>query len=155
MTISKTDIFEVKAVHNLPEEIPSIDLLFMPLKKQITLTGAVLDAQYTDNECFIIFISEGRTFDEALHIYLLNNSGKLLESLDIFALFTPDFHFLGNLRLNPSNQICFSFFDNSECWVLEILPKPKIQLWANSYPVKRNHPFLHKTYIKLKRIKND
>ncbi|MEE9412696.1 MAG: hypothetical protein V3V22_06545 [Methylococcales bacterium] len=153
MTISKTDVFEVKAVHNLPEEIPSIDLLFMPLKKQITLTGAVLEAQYSVDENYLVFITENCPFEESLLISLIDATGKLLDTLELSAWYTPGI--LSNLRIQPPNKICFSFFDDSECWVLEILSKTITQFWANKFPVKRNHPFLHKTYIKLKHIKND
>jgi hypothetical protein len=149
MTISATNVFEIKSVHDSSNEIPFVKLIFEPLAKQITLSGTLLNAQYSVDQYFILFVSDGYIYDEALHIYILDNVANLLESIEIFSLFVSDFAFLGDLRISSPNKLCFSFFSNSENWTLTVLEKPKIQLWANNDLVKRNQPFLHKAYCTL------
>jgi hypothetical protein len=151
MTIKETDVFKVKMIHGYPEGTPTVDIFFSPLEKLITLRGAELKAQYSTAENFIVFLIDARHHEESLYIYLLDNAANILDSVELSAWYT--YAFLENLKIMPPNHLHFSFFDDSESWIIEVLPKPKIQLWANDSLVKRNHPFLHKTYFKLERTK--
>jgi hypothetical protein len=147
MTISKTTAFKVKAVHDSPNETPFIDFIFTPSGKQLTLSGVYLEAQFAVGNDFILFITDDCPFEERLSIYYLDPAAELLDSLQLCVWYTPGI--LTNLRIKQPNQLHFSFFDASENWVLSVLSKPEIQFWANSHPITRKRPFMHKAYFNL------
>jgi len=147
MGILESTSFVVKEVHKSDVSTPKIVISFKPLDQEIILAGAVLEAQYSVGKNYVLFITEGNPYEEALYIYLLNESLAVLDSIELSADYTSAI--LKNLRVNSSSSICFSFFEDSENWLLEFVSKPKTILWANKFPIKRKSPYVHKAYMLL------
>lgn len=148
MKIEESTVFDVIAVQRESNSTPTIVLLFKPTGKEISLTGAVLEAQYSIGQNYILFIAEGYPPEEALYIYFLNEKADRLDSIELSAEYTAGI--LKDLRIQQPNRMLFSFFAD-ESWILEVLRKPIIDIWANKYPVKRKCPFAHRTYIQVRR----
>ena len=68
-------IKEIKEFHIIdtiekPNETPRVLLENKSLKKQIEVSGKVLEAQYRIGESFLVLVTEGNPFEEALYVYL-------------------------------------------------------------------------------------
>lgn len=95
-----------------------------------------------------MFVTEGNPFEEALYIYFLNRDLQVKDSLEVSAMHAEGI--LRNLSVDDLDRIIFSFFDNDEKWMLEIFSSPKLTIFKNKYPIKRQMPFYHKSWLDLK-----
>lgn len=146
---------EIKEFHVIdtiekPEETPRILLENEKLKKQFYVQGKVLEAQYKIGENFLVLVTEGNPFEEALYIYYVSDNLNIMDSLELSAMYSEGM--LRNLSLTDSGDIVFSFFDKSEQWVLKAYSEPKYTFCNNKYPVKRKMSFFHKSWLDLKKL---
>lgn len=95
-----------------------------------------------------MFVTEGNPFEEALYINFLNRDLQVKDSLEVSAMHAEGI--LRNLSVDDLDRIIFSFFDNDEKWMLEIFSSPKLTIFKNKYPIKRQMPFYHKSWLDLK-----
>ena len=109
----------------------------------------MLEAQYRIGESFLVLVTEGNPFEEALYVYYFSNSLHLMDSLELSAMYSEGM--LRNVSLSDSGDIMFSFFDNDEQWVLKVYSQPKYDFFNNKYPVKRKMPVFHKNWLSLKK----
>ena len=130
-------------------ETPRVLLENKNLKKQIEVSGKVLEAQYRIGENFLVLVTEGNPFEEALYVYYFSNSLHLMDSLELSAMYSEGM--FRNVSLSDSGDIMFSFFDNDEQWVLKVYSHPKYAFFNNKYPVKRKIPVFHKNWLSLKK----
>lgn len=131
------------------DETPRVLLENKNLKKQIEVSGKVLEAQYRIGENFLVLVTEGNPFEEALYVYYFSNSLHLMDSLELSAMYSEGM--FRNVSLSDSGDIKFSFFDNDEQWVLKVYSHPRHTVFNNKYPVKRNVSFFHKNWLSLKK----
>lgn len=149
MATMEIDEFHVIDTIEKPNETPRVLLENKSLKKQYEVSGKVLEAQYRIGENFLVLVTEGNPFEEALYVYYFSNSLHLMDSLELSAMYSEGI--LRNVSLSDSGDIMFSFFDNDEQWVLKVYSNPKYTFFNNKYPVKRNMSVFHKNWLSLKK----
>jgi hypothetical protein len=147
--IKKIKEFQVKDTIEKPDTTPKILLENTRSKKQVEVLGKILEAQYIVGNNFLLLVTEGNPFEEALYIYYFNSSLQIIDSLELSAMYAEGM--LRNLSVADSDSIQFSFFENDEQWILKILPIPKFIIRGNKYPVKRRSPIFHRSWLKLKK----
>jgi hypothetical protein len=147
MTIKQISDFQVRDTIEKPDKTPKILLENTKLKKQVEVLGKILEAQYRVGENFLILVTEGNPFEEALYIYYFSNRLQLMDSLELSAMYAEGM--LRNVSVANSDIIKFSFFDNNEQWVLKIFSSPKYTILSNKYPVKRKLSIFHKNWLSL------
>ncbi|SBS35020.1 hypothetical protein MSP8887_03318 [Marinomonas spartinae] len=143
------EINEFHVIDTIEEanKTPRVVLENNKLKKQTKISGKVLEAQYQIGENFLILVTEGNPFEEALYIYYFSASLQLMDSLELSATYAEGM--VRNISLSDSGNINFSFFDNDEQWVLKVHSNPKFSFFSNKYPVKRKMSCFHKSWLSL------
>ncbi len=149
MATKEISEFHVISTIEKPDETPRVLLENKKLKKQFEVSGKVLEAQYRIGENFLVLVTEGNPFEEALYVYYFSNSLHLLDSLELSAIYSEGM--LRNISFSDSGNITFSFFDNDEQWILKVNSHPKHAFFNNKYPVKRKMSVFHKNWLSLKK----
>ncbi|MEJ2755785.1 MAG: hypothetical protein P8104_08130 [Gammaproteobacteria bacterium] len=149
MPTKEINEFHVIDTIEQPDETPRMLLENKILKKQFEISGKVLEAQYRIGENFLVLVTEGNPFEEALYVYYFSSSLQLLDSLELSAMYSEGM--LRNISLSDSGGIMFSFFDHDERWVLNVYSHPKYAFFNNKYPVKRKMSIFHKKWLSLKK----
>ncbi len=149
MPTKEINEFHVIDTIEQPDETPRMLLENKILKKQFEVSGKVLEARYQIGENFLVLVTEGNSFEEALYVYYFSSSLQLLDSLELSAIYSEGM--LRNISLSDSGDIMFSFFDNDERWVLKVYSHPKYAFFNNKYPVKRKMSVFHKKWLSLKK----
>lgn len=149
MAIKEISDFRVGQAIAKPDKTPRIILENTKLNKTVEVPGKVLEAQYRVGDNFLILVTEGNPFEEALYIYYFNNNIRLMDSLELSAMYAEGM--LRNLSVADQNTIKFSFFDMDEQWILTIFSPPKYKIFGDKYPVKRKLSFFHKNWLSLKK----
>lgn len=150
MSIKEINEFQIVDVIKVIDKTPTLLLEHKQLKKQLSLSGAVLEAQYRVGNNYLLLITEDNPFEEALYIYYVNNHLKNIDSLELSAMYAQGM--VRNLLIAAPDKIRFAFFDNNEEWLLTILPKATYSIFNDKYPIKRKTSFFHKKYLKLQKI---
>ncbi|WP_221793547.1 hypothetical protein [Oceanobacter mangrovi] len=143
------DEFHVIDTIEEPNETPKVLLENKKLKKQYEVSGKVLEAQYRVGENFLVLVTEGNPFEEALYVYYFSNSLHLMDSLELSAMYSEGM--LRNISISDSGNIIFLFFDNNEQWLLKVYSHSRYAFFNNKYPVKRNMSIFHKNWLSLKK----
>lgn len=149
MRIKETEEFKVRDIIEKPDTTPKILLENTQSKKQVEVLGKILEAQYRIGDNFLVLVTEGNPFEEALYIYYFNNELRILDSLELSAMYAEGM--LRRVSVADSDTIQFSFFGNDEQWMLKILPNPKYIICGNKYPVKRRSSIFHRGWLSLKK----
>ena len=90
MKIRKSSEFLVIKVESKAVTPPQLTIKNSKLKSCIEVAGGVLEAQYTVNDSYLLFATEGTPFEEALHIHLLDEVLRLKDQpFQGSALFFP------------------------------------------------------------------
>ena len=147
MKIKESKCFEVIR-GGKPTEPSKVVLQHSQTSNIIEVVGSVLEAEFMFGDFYLIFITEGIPFEEALYIYLINPNLIIKDTIEISAAYTPGI-FRNFMTISP-NKIKFSFFDSEDYWVIEILDKPRFFLWGSEYPVKRKCVFC-KSRLKIEK----
>ncbi|BBA32786.1 uncharacterized protein sS8_0821 [Methylocaldum marinum] len=69
MRIKETEEFKVRDIIEKPDTTPKILLENTQSKKQVEVLGKILEAQYRIGDNFLVLVTEGNPFEEALYIY--------------------------------------------------------------------------------------
>jgi hypothetical protein len=148
MTIKEINEFQIIGTMEQPDETPKVVFENTELKQQVEVLGSVLEAQYSVENNFLVLVTEGNPFEEALYIYYFDDCLQLIDALELSAMYSEGM--LRDISLLNSNSLAFSFFDKKERWVLEILSRPQY-FCNNKYPVKRTLSIFSKKWLKLTR----
>jgi len=149
MEIKEIKEFQIRDVKNQAETTPEILLENINTKKQIEVLGGVLEKQYRIGDDFLLLVTEGSPFEEALYIYYLTNNLQIKDSLELSAMYAEGM--LRNVSVIDSDKIEFSFFSNDEKWILKIFSAPKYIIFGNNHPIKRGSSIFHRSRLKLKK----
>ncbi len=149
MKINEINEFQIRDTIEEPDVTPNILLENMQSKKQVKVLGKILEAQYRIEDHFLLIVTEGNPFEEALYIYFLNNNLQRIDSLELSVTYTEGI--LRNVSVVEPDKIHFSFFENDDKWILKILSRPAYSIFSRKYPVKRKMSFLHKSWLILKK----
>ncbi len=151
MNIRTSDDLKVISSDLLRETGPQIIIKNSDTKKTIKLSGCVLEALFNLNNQHLLFTTDDCPFEEGLHIYLLDNSLKVLDFLELYAPYTPAI--LRNIKIIDPNKINFAFFHEEEKWELTVLETPKFLPFKNQYPVRKKFSsFFKKSNLVLTHI---
>ncbi|SJN56205.1 hypothetical protein VR7878_01651 [Vibrio ruber DSM 16370] len=147
--MNKINVFHVTKDISTNSEVSKVTLSHRELNQEVELSGKILEAQYkTDAGYYLLFLTEDVPYEEALHIYLLDQSLKIIESLELSAEYTAGI--LRDIQVIEKNKIRFFFFDNDQSWQLEVLQAPKRRNPLRSaYPVKKKDKFWEKSRLRL------
>ncbi len=148
MKIEESSDFQIKKTREEYDEAPKILIEHLKSEIQIEIPGKILEAQYRVGENFLIFVTEGNPFEEALYLYYFNKTLEIIDSLELSAMYTEGM--LKNLSVTNPDVIKFSFFESQEEWTLKILANPRFVFWDNYYPVKRRLSIFRKNWLSLK-----
>lgn len=143
------DFYSDSAVETTDKPV-KIVLEHIQSKKQIKLSGKVLEAQYLHGDNYLILTTEGAPFEEGLYIYYLDNKLQILDALGLGMTYTEGF--LENLQIPSPNALSFTFFNNEERWELTIAPRGSFNPFFHSFPVRRIHPFFSKRWLRLQSV---
>jgi hypothetical protein len=149
MKIRETNIFEILKVESTGNIPPQIILNNSTLNDSIQVIGGVLEAQFTVDDNYLLFITEGNPLEEALYIYLLDNKLSIKDRLELSAIYASGI--FNHPLIIGLDSIRFSFFEKDDNWLLTIFDNPKVSLFNFKYPVKRKRAFLSKTWLQLKK----
>lgn len=149
MKIKETDAFQTVSIIEKPKTTPELVLEHSSSKNQITVLGRVLEAQYCVDNDYLLFVTEGNPFEEALYIYYLSSDLRIKDFLELSAMYAGGM--VRNLKTDGINSVNFSFFEQSDEWVLTVLPSPRYTIRGNRFPVKRKLPMFRKGWLKLER----
>lgn len=149
MEIRETLEFQVKKTSEHPDMTPNVLLENTHSKRQVEVLGKILEAQYRIGDNFLLLVTEGNPFEEALYIYYFDKSLQIKDSIELSAMYAEGM--LRNLSVTNANTIQFSFFDNDERWLLKILPSPEWIFGRNTYPAKNRGSLFHKSWLRLKK----
>ena len=147
MQIRETNVFEILKVESTGNIPPKIILNNSTLNDSIQVIGGVLEALYTVDDSYLLFITEGNTLEEALYIYLLDNKLSIKDTLELSADYASGI--FNNPLIIGLDSIRFSFFEKDDNWLLTVSGNPKVSLFNFKYPVKRKRSFLNKTWLQL------
>jgi hypothetical protein len=149
MEIRETNIFEVLKVENTGSIPPQIILNNSTLNDSIQVIGGVLEAQYTVDDKYLLFITEGNPLEEALYIYLLDNKLSIKDTLELSANYASGI--FNNPLIIGLDSLRFSFFEKDDNWLLTVSDNPKVSFFNFKYPVQRKRAFLSKIWLQLKK----
>ncbi|WP_413401991.1 hypothetical protein ACLKMI_04060 [Pseudoalteromonas sp. KJ71-7] len=149
MEIRETNIFEVLKVENTGNISPQIILNNSTLNASIQVIGGVLEAQYTVDDKYLLFITEGNPLEEALYIYLIDNKLNINDTLELSANYTSGI--FNTPLIIGLDSIRFSFFEKDDNWLLTVSDYPKVSFFKCKYPVQRNRSFLSKVWLQLQK----
>lgn len=152
MVITEIKEFHINKIVDEPDKTPSILVENGETNKCVEVLGKILEAQYRIGSDFLLLVTEGNPIEEALYIYYLNSNLKVKDSLELSAMYAEGM--LRNLSIVEPSRVTFSFFENDEKWVLEILQSPKFTLLDNRHPVKKRGSIFQKGWLRLKK-RND
>lgn len=149
MGIREMHDFRIKATIEDAEATPRIVLKNTRTGKQCEVVGKVLEAQYGIDDKALLFVTEGNPFEEALYIYYLDGELKILDVLELSAMYAEGI--LDHVTLLDPDSISFSFFEQDERWVLRVLSEPGYAFLENRHPVKRRTSILARRWLKLRK----
>jgi hypothetical protein len=125
-------------------------LLFMGRDTGVSLAGNTLEAQLKWRDNYLLFLTEGSPFEEALHIYVLDDRFAVLDEAQLAAEYTPGA--LADLKVSGEDAVTFSFFDRKERWELTMLPGSRRAMsLGRDHSVKRPLSLLSRRYFDLKK----
>ncbi len=148
MKIEQSSDFQIKKTREEYDGTPEILIEHLKSESQIEIPGRILEAQYRVGENFLIFVTGGNPFEEALYLYYFNKPLEIIDSLELSAMYTEGM--LRDLSVISPDVIKFSFFESQEEWTLKILANPRFLFWDNFYPVKRRLSIFRKNWLSLK-----
>lgn len=95
------------------------------------LDGAVLEACFQTDDCYLVFMTDDCPYEECLRIYLLDSDFSILDAVTLGRIYsTGIFQLLG---LTEPDTVSFQFYTDRPM-SLKILPQPQLCLPLLSGP---------------------
>lgn len=126
---------------------PRITLAKHPDGETVELEGAVMEAEFSCGDVYVVITTEGCPYEEALHIYCVGQRMDIVDHLELSAAYAPAV--LDQLSIAGPNEITFTFFSPSETWSLTVLDAPKFMFGRSAHAVKRRMGFARKSRLRL------
>lgn len=132
------------------EDAPRSRLVFRGELTPQRVAGVTLEAQFRINDKYLLLVTEDVPYEEALHVYLLDDRLRILDELELSNTYTPGI--LRDLRVIAADELEFAFFGEDR-WRLQVYDAPRRRLIGNPFaPVKRlNRSLFAARYIDLTR----
>ena len=115
----------------------------------LEVEGQVMEGQFDTSLGYLVITSDGIPFEEALHFYLLERDGKLLDGISLGHAYNSGI--LGDLSIGI-DALEFSFF-GSERWRLSIRESGDAMLFSTPWSSVRSiNGWMRGHYLKLERL---
>jgi len=144
--------FKTLSVDSSSEHPPNLIIEDLESNNKFSVEGGVLEAQFSVDDSYLLFISEGNPLEEALFIYFLDSNLNIRDVIELSANYTAGV--LRNRRIIDNSSIRFSFFGEEE-WVLKVLENPKLLLFGPKYPIKRKLSVFKRAWLVLEKARNN
>ncbi|MDH5326863.1 MAG: hypothetical protein OEZ68_15415 [Gammaproteobacteria bacterium] len=116
---------------------------------QLILEGVALEAQFqTENDRYLLLLTDELPHEEQVHVYLLDNKCRVLDSLEIGEPYTTGL--LQNIKIGVNDVINFTFPNEANRYRLRVMEKSKRSMFST--PVKavtQNKGPLRKRYLQI------
>jgi hypothetical protein len=123
------------SVARLEGELPRSELLWQGEPTAIRLDGVILEQQLRVAGGYLLFLTEDSPFEEALHIYFLDDDKRVVDGLELSAPYASGL--LRDVAVDGDDAVSFSFFGDDR-WRVEV-HKARLGFFAArvSAPLKR------------------
>lgn len=131
-------------------DLPRAELLFCNRETGIAIDGVVLEKQFSVEEKYLLFLTEGCPYEEGLHIYLLNHEFQIIDGIELSGAYATGI--LKDLFVEDDTIVTFTFF-GTDRWRLELVTIPFRRLnIAMLSPIKYKSGLYSRGWLKLERI---
>ena len=115
-------------------------------RAQSKITGTVLELCARYKDWFLVFTTDDTPFEDMLHIHLLDDSFKVLDSLTIGAIYSTGS--FSEPQLISSNKIVFRFIGDTD-WSITILEQAKfvIPYFSSIKGVRKTWQWRHYLHV--------
>lgn len=147
MTVANTSTISTRLLKQASDDaIPSSEITFKGAATGKFLAGAFLEAAFSWNELFLVFLTDDIPNEETLRIYLLDQALNVIDWARLGAMYSTG-HLSGLETMQP-DAIRFRFFGDTD-WMLRLLPAPSFALPIVSDPpgVKRPYSFSRRFHL--------
>lgn len=135
-----------------PDGEPRSRLLLHGKTTDLDLPGAILEASVRFGDDFLLFLTDDVPFEEGLHICLIDPSGRLLDHVDLLAIYATGT--LEELRRVAEDRMNFRFFDGPPMQV-RVLPKPRLMLPSMGLASGIHRAFSSRGRLIVRRLKTE
>jgi len=133
MGIRKTTEIKIKRLEGISEnEDPKCEIIAKGVATGCIVSGAFLEAAVQCGEYHLLFITNDCPFEETLNIYLFDKQWRLLDSAEMFCIYSTGS--FSDLTLIEPNRARFLFFGDTD-WEVEIFDVPKFRFPGLGEPV--------------------
>ncbi|HVK53737.1 MAG TPA: hypothetical protein VM532_01790 [Burkholderiales bacterium] len=133
-------------------ELPQAKLLWRSESTGLVLDGVNLEHQVRIEDKYLLFLTENCPFEEGLHIYLIDDSRRVLDAVEIGAPYAPGV--LKNVQQIGGAAMSFSFF-GEDLWRLEVRDKPALTFSRPLSPVKFKRGALGRHWLNVVRVRGE
>lgn len=116
----------------------------------VTLPGAVLEAEFANDQGTLVLLTEDRPTEEALHLVWLGTQLQIWDHLELSAPYTPGL--LRQLTVAGAQQLTFAFFAPDETWCLTVFDAPRLVWMPRRHPVQRHARFGSRSWLDLRQV---
>jgi hypothetical protein len=116
----------------------------------VTLPGAVLEAEFANDQGTLVLLTEDRPVEEALHLVWLGPQLQIWDHLELSAPYTPGL--LRQLTVAGSQQLTFAFFAPVETWCVTVFEAPRLVWRPRRHPVQRHASFGSRSWLDLRQL---
>jgi hypothetical protein len=116
----------------------------------VTLPGAVLEAEFANDQGTLVLLTEDRPVEEALHLVWLGPQLQIWDHLELSAPYTPGL--LRQLTVAGAQQLTFAFFAPDETWCLTVFEGPRLVWTPRRHPVQRHARFGSRSWLDLRQV---
>ena len=132
MSIRKTTEIKIKLVEGISEnEVSNCEIIAKGVATGCIVSGIYLEAAIQYEDYHLLFITNDCPFEERLNIYLFDKQWLLLDSADMFCIYSTGS--FSDLTLIEPNRARFIFFGDTD-WEVEIFDAPKFRFPGTGEP---------------------
>ena len=125
MSIRETTEIQIKLLKEVSENAdPRCEIVAKGVATGSVVPGAYLEAAVQWGECHLLFLTNDCPFEETLNIYLFDKQWRLLDSAEMFYIYSTGS--FSDLKLTAPNRAQFRFFGDTD-WELEIFDAPQFR----------------------------
>ena len=125
MVTAATTSFRI--VKEIDGGTPSSIIAHNDTSAMVAVNGRLLEAQFSCDSGFVIFMSNDCPFEERLYVYLLDASCVVIDVLQFGIPYQPGV--FRDVAITSSGSITFSFFDTEERFVITVKLRRSICDW--------------------------
>jgi hypothetical protein len=115
----------------------------------VEVEGRIIEAQFRCSLRYLVVLSDGNPYEEAIHFYLLKNSGEILDDISLGQIYHSGI--LRDIVTQGDDQLEFSFF-GKERWQLCVRDKPRFEVPRVFSSARRTKGCFKAHYLSLRKV---